>query len=88
MGAAGTLVGERFVAIQIAHAHIERVLAQIARDVAQNGLNHHHALRPAKAAKRGVALGMGLAAVRRYGYVFQKVGVVAMEHRTVGHRAR
>ena len=88
VGAAGALVGQRLVAVQIAHAHIERVLAQVARDVAQNGLDHHHALGPAKAAKRGVALGIGFAAVRSYGYVFQKVGVVAVKHRAVGHRAR
>jgi hypothetical protein len=52
-------------AVQVAPAHIQRVQPEVARDVAQQGLDDDHALRPAKAAERGVALGVGLAAVAR-----------------------
>jgi hypothetical protein len=44
--------------------HIERIQPQMPGDVAHDGFDQEHALRPAKAAKRGVALGVGFAAVR------------------------
>ena len=58
-----------------------------AGNVAQNGLYHDHALRATKAAKRRVALRVCLAAVRGDFYVAQVIGVVGVEHRTVGHGA-
>jgi hypothetical protein len=73
-------------AVEVGLAHVQRVLAQGARDVAQDGLDHDHALRPAEAAEGGVALGVGLAAVRRDLHVRQEVGVVGVEDRAVGHR--
>jgi hypothetical protein len=59
----------------------------VAGDVAHDGLDQDHALRPAKAAKRGVALGVELAAVGGNLHILQVVGVVAVEDGTVGHRA-
>lgn len=75
-------------AVEVAPAHRQRVQPQLARNVAQDGFNDDHALRPAKAAKGRVALGVGLAAVGRDVYVLQKVGVVGMKNRAVGHGAR
>jgi hypothetical protein len=59
----------------------------VARDVAQQGLDDDHALRAAKAAERGVALGVGLAAVRGDVHVAEEACVVGVEDRAVGHRA-
>jgi len=73
-------------AVQVAPAHGQRVQAQVARDVAEEGLDRDDALRPAEAAKRGVALGVGLAAIRGDVHIAQEVGVVGVEHRPVGHR--
>ena len=81
-------VAAHLVAVQIAQAHIERVQAQMARDVAHDGLDYDHALGPAKAPERGMALGVELAAVRRNLHVFEKIGVVAMKKRAVRHRTR
>ena len=74
-------------AVKVALAHIQRVQAQLARNVAHDGFGHDHALRPAEAAKGGVALGIGFAAVRGDGHILQKVGVIDMKHGPVGHRA-
>ena len=79
--------GQGLVAVQIAQAHIQGVLAQRAGDVAHDGFNQDHALRAAKAAKGGVALGVGFAAVGGDLHVLQKVRVVAVKNCAVGHRA-
>ena len=59
----------------------------MAGDIAQNRFGNDHALRPAKASEGGVALGVELAAVRGDVYVLQKIGVVHVKNRPVGHRA-
>ena len=73
--------------IEIAQAHIQRVQAQGSGDVAQDHFGHHHALRPAEAAKRRVALLVGFAAVRVDRHMLQKIRVIGLEDGTVGHRA-
>ena len=73
--------------VQIALANVQRVHTQHACDIAHDAFNHDHALRAAKAAKSGVALGVGFQAVGRNVNVLQKVGVVGMENGAVRHRA-
>ena len=75
-------------AIQIGQPHVERVHAEVARDVAHDAFDDDHALRAAEAAVGGMALGVGLAAVGVDGNVFEEVGVVGVEDGAVGHRAR
>ena len=53
----------RCVAIQVAQTHIQWVELQLSGDVAHHGFNQQHALRPAKATKRGMALGVEFDAV-------------------------
>ena len=74
-------------AVQVGHAHVQRIAAQRPGNVAQNCLDHDHPLRAAKAPKRRMALGVGLAAVRRNVDIAQVVSVVDVEHGAVGHRA-
>ena len=76
-------IGRRLLAVQVALAHGQRVQPEPARNVAHDGLDHHHALGPAKAPKRRVALGVELAAVGGNGHIFQKVGVIGVEDRAV-----
>jgi hypothetical protein len=73
---------------KIAPAHRQGIQGQVARDVTQDGLGHDHALWPAKAAKRRVALRVELAAVGSDLDVFQKISVVGMKYRPVCYRAR
>ncbi len=73
--------------VKIAQPHIQRVQAQRSGDVTQNHFGHHHALRPAEAAKRGVALLVCFAAVRVDRHMLQKIRVVGVEDGAVGHRA-
>ena len=73
--------------VQVGQSHIERVHAEVAGNVTHDGFDQQHALRPAKTAERGVALGVGFAAVRGDVQVAQKVSVVGVEDRAVGHRA-
>ena len=75
------------LAIEVGQTHGECIPPQRAGNVAQNGFDHDHALRATKAAKRRVALRVRLAAVRGDFYVAQVIGVVGVEHRTVGHGA-
>ena len=63
-------------AVEVVPAHVERIAAEVTRDVVHHRLDHHHALRPAEAAKRGVGDGMRLAAVRDDLDVLQEIGVV------------
>ena len=51
-------------AVQVALSHIQRVHAKRACNVAHDVFNNYHTLRPAKTAKRGVALGVGFQAIR------------------------
>ena len=60
---------------------------QRARDVVENRLDHHHGLRSAEAAERGVRHGVGLAAMRGDLDVFQVVGVVDVKHGAIIDRA-
>ncbi len=75
-----------FHAVEVAQAHVQRIQAEPARDVAQDGLDHDHALRPAEAPEGGVALRVGLATVGRDLDVAQEIRVVGVEDRPVGHR--
>src|SRR5204862_1896279 len=49
-------------AVEIELAHIQRILAEMARDLVDDGLDAHHALRPAEAAEGGIRYRVGLAA--------------------------
>ena len=80
-------IGKRLFAVEIAQAHIERVQFQPTRDVAHDGLDQDDALWAAKAAKGGVALRVGLAAVGGNLHMLQVIGVVAVEDGAVRHRA-
>ena len=73
--------------VQVGDAHIQRILAQRSRDVTQNRLDSDHALRPAEAAKRRVALHIRLAAVAADDHVAQEISVVGVEDGAVAHRA-
>ena len=90
MGGVALVLGARdgFVAVQIAHANVQRVHLQTAGDVAHDGFDQDHALRPAKAAKGSVALGVQFAAVGGNLHILQVIGVVAVEDGAVSHRAR
>ena len=63
-------------AVVIAPAHIERIQVQGARDLVDDLLDHEHALRAAKAAKRGVRHGVRLAAMRDEFKMLDEIGVV------------
>ena len=73
--------------VEVAHACVQRVHAQLAGNVTHDGLNHHHALRATKAAVGRVALGVEFAAVRGDVHIAQEVSVVAVEDGAVGHGA-
>ena len=64
------------LAVEVGAAHRERVLAEFARDAVQDVFHADRALRPAEAAKRRVALRVGLAAIAVHGHLGQPVGVV------------
>src|SRR5690606_21086503 len=76
------------LAIVVALAHFQRVLAQLARDRIHGLLDGDHALRAAEAAVGGVGGGVGLAAVTVDGGVAQVVGVVGVKHGAVDDGAR
>src|SRR5207247_3181907 len=75
-------------AVEIQLAHIQRVLAEMARDLVDDALDAHHALRPAEAAERGIGYGVGFAAEAQDADIFEVVAVVAVEHRAVVDRTR
>ncbi len=89
MGGVAPLVGacNGLIAVEVAHAHIQRVHLQGTGDVAHHRLNQHHALRAAEATEGGVALGVGFAAVGGDVHILQVVGVVGVEDGAVRHRA-
>jgi hypothetical protein len=53
-----------FQAVEIDAPDVERIAMQCARDVIEDGFDHHHPLGSAEAAERRVGHGMCLAAVR------------------------
>ncbi len=71
------------LAVVVALAHLERVLAQLAGHGVHDLLDGDHALWPAEAAVGGVRGEVGLAAMAVDGGVAQVVGVVRVEHGTV-----
>ena len=75
-------------AVEIVLAHVQRVLAEMARDLVDHALDPHHALRPAEAPESRIGHGVGLAAEGQNADVFQVIAVVAVEHRAVVDRAR
>ena len=83
------LVGRDIVlplAVEVDAPHIERITPQIARHRIQNILNSDSPLRPAKAAKCGIALGIGLAHIAVHVHIGQPVGIVEVAQRTRHHR--
>ena len=74
------------VAVVIDTPYIERIEPQMSCNAVDRMLDHEHALRPAKAPKRGVRYRVGLALEIAYRYVFQKVGVVDVADGTVVDR--
>ncbi len=74
--------------VEVDAAHVERVLAERARDRVEDVLDRDRALRPAEAAERGVALRVGPARVAVDRDVGQPVGVVEVADRARHHRAR
>ena len=75
-------------AVEVGAPHFQRVAPQVAGDGVEDVLDGDGALRAAKAAEGGVALGVGLAAVAVHGYIGQPVGVVEVAQRPRHHRAR
>ena len=60
-------------AVEIELAHVEGILAEVARDLVDDALDAHHALRPAEAAERGIRHRVGLAAEGKDADVFEDV---------------
>ena len=74
------------VAVQVAPAHRQRIQPQLACDIAHDDFGDDHSLRPAKAAKRGMALRVELAAVRGDHHILQKIGVIGVKNGPVRNR--
>ena len=72
--------------IKIAAAHLKRVELHFMRDRIDHPFNSQHALWPAKPAKGGIRLRMGLAAMRNHTHVRHIIGIVSMAHGTCGDR--
>ncbi len=75
------------LAVVVALAHLERVLAQLAGHRVHDLLDGDHALWAAEAAVGGVRGEVGLAAMAIDGGVAQVVGVVGVEHGAIDDRA-
>ncbi len=75
-------------AVEIRLAHVERIAAELARDVVDEVLDRDRALRAAEAAKRGVRLRVGLAGQRENVHVGQVVRVVEVADGARAYRAR
>src|SRR5437660_919922 len=58
-GARAWIAGARSRPVDVDAAHVERILAERSRDRVDDVLDRDRALRPAEAAKRGVALRVG-----------------------------
>ena len=76
------------LAVKIDPPHLQRVTPQVAGNRVEDVLDGNGTLRPTKTPERGVALGVGLAAVAVHGHIGQPVGVVEMAQRAGHHRAR
>ena len=74
-------------AVEVGAPHLERVLAELARDRVQHDLARERALRAAEAAEGGVALRVGLGRIAVDGHVGHPVGVVEVAQRASHHRA-
>ena len=74
--------------IQIALPHQQGVEAQVAGDVAHEGLDQEHALRPTKAPKGRIGLGVRLAAQGIDAHMLEEVGIVQVEQGPVIDRTR
>ena len=72
-------------AIQVAQTNVKCIQTQMPGNISHDAFNHDHALRATKAAKCGMALGVGFQAVRGNCDVLQKVRVVNVKHRPVSH---
>ena len=74
-------------AVEDCAPHLQRIQPQRARDVIDDALDDHHALRPAEAAERRVRHRVRLAAMRSHIDVFEEVGVVDVTQRAIVDRA-
>ena len=75
------------LAVEIALADLQRILAELAGDRIHHLLDSHHALRPAEAAEGGVRHQVRLAATGGDARAVEVVAVVGMEHGAVGDGA-
>ncbi len=78
--------GQLAVAIEVGLAHRQRVLTRGIGDFLDQPFGHDHALRPAKAAKRGVADGVRAQRMRPHLHVGIVIRVVGMKQRPVRDR--
>ena len=74
------------IVVKIELAHLQRILAERARDIIDDVFDRERALRAAETAKRGIRLGIGLDAVGVDGDVAEVIGIVEMAHRARDHR--
>ena len=72
------------VAVEIASPHLERIEAEREGNLLDDALGPQHALRSAKAAKRGVGHGVGLQRQRAKPHGWIKIAIVGVKQRTVG----
>ena len=69
--------------VEVALADFQRISAELHCDLVHHPLGKHHALRPAKAAKRCVGNRIGLHPVRADANLRIEIGIVCVEHRAV-----
>ncbi len=75
-------------AVEVGASHLDRILAERACDLVENGFDRDRALRAAEAAESGVALRVGLRRVAVHRHVRQPVRVVEVAQRACHHRPR
>ena len=68
--------------------HIKRIAANRHGDFIDDPFNRNHALRPAKASKRGIGHQIGFAAIGPDFDIAKEISIVGMEHRTITDRGR
>ena len=83
------VIGRRIAiisAVIIGHAHIQRIAPDSHCDFINDAFNRDHPLWPTKTAKGRVGHKVGFAAIGPDFNITQIIGIVGMEHRTVGNR--
>ena len=74
------------LAVKVALAHIERIDLERPGDLVDHALRHHHSLRAAEAAERGVRHRVGLHPPGGDRRRRQVIGIVGVEHRAIVDR--